>query len=145
MISPAEMGKYQEENLLLKKQIEKQTGKTVEQLYAERAKRVKDAIELREPDRVPFMVLVEPHHYAGIPKSAAYYDQITLKRTMRKMAVELEPDMGEPGFPACGAAMTELDIRNCVWPGGPKSDTYDYQFRKMWYSSAFMYSPSMNW
>jgi hypothetical protein len=128
MIPTAEIEKYQEENLLLKKQIEERTGKTVEQLFTERAKRVKDVIELRVPDRVPFMVLVEPHSYSGIPKSAAYYDQITLKRTMRKMAVELEPDMGEPGFPACGAAMTELDIRNCVWPGGPKPADYDYQF-----------------
>ena len=82
--------------LLLKKQIEERTGKTVEQLYAERAKRVRDAIELRVPDRVPFMVLVEPHAYSGIPNSAAYYDPITLKRTMRKMAVDLEPDMASP-------------------------------------------------
>ena len=122
------MEKYQEENALLKKQIEERTGKTVEQLYAERAKRVRDAIELRVPDRVPFMVLVEPHAYSGIPNSAAYYDHIALKRTMRKMAVDLEPDMGEPGFPSCGAAMTELDIKNCVWPGGPKPPDYGYQF-----------------
>ena len=128
MTTPIEIGKYQEENLILKKQIEERTGKTVEQLYAERAKRVRDAIELRVPDRVPFSVLIEPHAYSGIPKSAAYYDPMTLKRTMRKIAVELEPDMCEPGFPACGAAMTELDIRNCVWPGGPKPADYDYQF-----------------
>src|SRR4030042_1711032 len=128
MTSLVEIGKYQEENALRKKQIEERTGKTVEQLYAERAKRVRDAIELREPDRVPFMVLVEPHAYSGIPNLAAYYDHITLKRTMRKMAVDLEPDMSEPGFPACGAAMTELDVQNCVWPGGPKPPDYEYQF-----------------
>jgi hypothetical protein len=51
MISPAEMEIYKEENALLKKQIEERTGKTVEQLYSERAKRVRDAIELRVPDR----------------------------------------------------------------------------------------------
>jgi hypothetical protein len=128
MTSRTEIAKYRKENLLLKKEIEKRTGKTVEQLYAERAKRVRDAIELREPDRVPFMVLIEPHAYSGIPNSAAYYDHITLKRTMRKMAVDLEPDMSEPGFPACGAAMTELDVQNCVWPGGPKPPDYEYQF-----------------
>ena len=128
MTSRTEIAKYRKENLLLKKQIEDRTGKTVEQLYAERAKRVRDAIELREPDRVPFMVLVEPHAYSGIPNSAAYYDHITLKRTMRKMAVDLEPDMSEPGFPSCGAAMTELDVQNCVWPGGPKPPDYEYQF-----------------
>jgi hypothetical protein len=31
-----EMAKYRKENLLLKKQIEERTGRTVEQLYAER-------------------------------------------------------------------------------------------------------------
>jgi hypothetical protein len=139
MTFPAEIEQYQEENLLLKRQIEERTGRTVEQLYAERSKRVRDVIELREPDRVPFMVLVEPHRYSGIPKSAAYYDPIVLKRTMRKMAVELEPDMGEPGFPACGAAMTELDVRNCVWPGGPKPPDYDYQFVEREYMKADEY------
>ena len=38
---------------------------------------------------------------------------------MRQAAVELEPDMAESGFPSCGDAMTELDIRNVLWPGGP--------------------------
>jgi hypothetical protein len=128
MTARTEIAKYRKENLLLKKQIEDRTGKTVEQLYAERSERVRDVIELREPDRVPFMVLVEAHNYSGIPKSAAFYDPITLKRTMRKMAVDLEPDMSEPGFPSCGAAMTELDVQNCVWPGGPKPPDYEYQF-----------------
>jgi len=128
MTARTEIAKYRKENLLLKKQIEDRTGKTVEQLYAERVKRVKDVIELRTPDRVPFMVLVEAHSYSGISKSAAFYDPITLKQTMRKMAVDLEPDMSEPGFPSCGAAMTELDVQNCIWPGGPKPEDYEYQF-----------------
>ena len=128
MTTPAEIEKYQEENLALKRQIEERTGKTVEQLYAERARRVRDSIELRVPDRVPFSVLIEAHAYSGIPNSAAYYDPITLKRTMRQMAVDLEPDMAEGGFPSSGAAMTEMDIKNVVWPGGPKPDDYNYQF-----------------
>jgi hypothetical protein len=128
MTARTEITQYRKENLLLKKQIEDRTGKKVKQLYAERVTRVKDVIELRTPDRVPLMVLVEAHSYSGIPKSAAYYDPITLKRTMRKMAVDLEPDMSEPGFPSCGAAMTELDVQNCVWPGGPKPEDYEYQF-----------------
>jgi hypothetical protein len=128
MISTNKIEQYQEENVLLKKQIEERTGKTVEQLYAQRAGRVRDATELRVPDRVPFLVLVEPHSYTGIPNSAAYYDPITLKRTMRKMAVDLEPDMAEGGFPSSGAAMTEMDVKNVIWPGGPKPDDYSYQF-----------------
>ena len=70
------------------RQIEGRTGKTVEQFCAERAKRVRDAIELKVPDRVPFSVLIEPHAYSGIPNSACY-DPVTLNRTMRQIAVDL--------------------------------------------------------
>jgi hypothetical protein len=127
MTSRTESKKYMEENLLLKKQIEERTGKTVEQLYHERDKRVRDAIALKEPDRVPFSLIVDAHAYAGIPNSAAYYDPLTLKRAMRKFAVELEPDMAESGFPGSGDAMTELDVKNVLWPGGPLPPNYGMQ------------------
>ncbi len=128
MAPPAEKKKYQKENLLLKKQIEEQTGKTIEKLYAERAKRVRDVIELKTPDRVPFGFFVDPHAYCGIPNSAAYYDPITFKRAMRQIAVDLEPDMCECGLPSSGDAMMELDVKNIVWPGGPKPPDFEYQF-----------------
>jgi hypothetical protein len=144
MISETEISKYNEENLILKKQIEERTRKTVEQLYAERDRRVRDVIELREPDRVPFSVLIEPHAYSGIPKSAAYYDPIALKRTMRSIAVDLSPDMCEAGFPSCGAAMAELDVRNFVWPGGPKSSDSGFQFIEAEYMKADEYDMFLN-
>jgi hypothetical protein len=144
MTSQAEIRKYQEENLVLKKQIEERTGKTVEQLYAERAKRVRDTIELKEPDRVPFSILIETQPYAGIPNSAAYYDHYKVKRAMRQAAVDLEPDMAEPGFPACGAAMAELDIKNSLWPGGPLPPDYEYQFVEGEYMKADEYDMFLN-
>jgi hypothetical protein len=122
-----EIEKYREENLRLKQQIEERTGKTAAQLYDERTKRIRDAVELREPDRVPFSVFTDAHVYAGIPNSADYYDPIALKRAMRKIAVDLEPDMAQPGFPSCGAAMTALDVKNVLWPGGPLPPDYGYQ------------------
>ncbi len=144
MISPDEIEKYQEENLLLKEQIEQQTGKTVEQLYAERTKRVRDVIELREPDRVPFLVLIDTQAYYGIPNSTSYYDPLSLKRTMRKVAMDLEPDMSEAGFPFCGAAMTTMDVKNCIWPGGPVPDNYEYQFIEGEYMKADEYDMFLN-
>jgi hypothetical protein len=144
MISTDDIEKYQEENLLLKEQIEEQTGKTVEQLYAERAKRVRDVIELREPDRVPFLVLIDTQAYYGIPNSTSYYDPLSLKRTMRKVAMDLEPDMSEAGFPFCGAAMTTMDVKNCVWPGGPVPDNYEYQFIEGEYMKADEYDMFLN-
>ena len=144
MTSRIELKKYQEENLLLKKQIEERTGKRAEHLYTERAKRVRDVIELREPDRVPFSFFVESHTYCGIPKSAAYYDPITFKRAMRQIAVDLEPDMCECGLPGSGAAMTELGVKNIVWPGGPKPPDFEYQFIEGEYMKADEYDMFLN-
>jgi hypothetical protein len=127
MTSRAETKKYLEENLQLKKHIEERNGKTTDQLYDERAKRVRDATELKEPDRVPFLLFPDIHNYTGIPNSAAYYDHIALKRAMRKFAVDMEPDMAESGFPSSGAAMTELDVKNRLWPGGPLPPDYQMQ------------------
>jgi len=128
MTSRTEIKKYQDENVLLKKQMEERTGKSVEQLYAERSKRVRDVVELRVPDRTPFSFFVDAHSYTGIPNSAAYYDPITFKRALRKIAVDLEPDMSDGGLPGSGDAMTELDVKNVVWPGGPKPPDFEYQF-----------------
>jgi hypothetical protein len=144
MVSPDELEKYHKENLELKKQIEELTGKTVDQLYVERAKRVRDVIELREPDRVPFLVLIDTQVHYGLPNSASYYDPISLKRTMRKVTMDLEPDLSEAGFPSCGAAMTTLDIKNCVWPGGPVPDNYEYQFIEGEYMKADEYDVFLN-
>lgn len=140
----SDIQKYKEENLLLKKQIEERIGKTVEQLYNERNKRVRDAIELKDPDRVPFSFIIEPHAYAGIPNSAAYYDQITMKRVMRKAAVDLEPDMAEGGFPGCGDAMAELDVKNILWPGGPLPPDYGLQAVEGEYMKADEYDMFLN-
>jgi hypothetical protein len=144
MSLPDETRKYMEENLLLKKQIEERTGKTVEQLYDERNKRVRDAIELKEPDRVPFSLIIDAHAYAGIPNSASYYDPIAMKRAMRQAAVDLEPDMAEGGFPACGDAMTELQVKNVLWPGGPLPSAYGMQAVEGEYMKADEYDMFLN-
>jgi hypothetical protein len=144
MKSRTEIAKYKKENLLLRKQIEERTGKTIEQLYTERAKRVRDVTELREPDHVPFSLFVEPHIYSEVPKSAAYYDPIAYKRVMRSIAVDLEPDMCNAGLPSSGEAMTELDVKNRVWPGGPKPPDFEYQFLEGEYMKADEYDMFLN-
>ncbi len=119
MSSLSEIEKYQQENQVIKKQIEERAGKTIEQLYAERNARCRAVVELEKPDRVPFFFLVDMQSFAGVPNAASYYDPLKMKRAMRQAALELEPDMAEGGFPSCGEAMTELDVKNVLWPGGP--------------------------
>jgi hypothetical protein len=144
MTSTSEAKKYMEENQLLKKQIEERTGKTVEQLYDERSKRVRAAVELNMPDRVPFSLMVEVQSFAGVPNAASYYDHLTMKRAMRQAAVELEPDMAEGGFPSCGDAMTEMDIKTVLWPGGPLPPDYGLQAIEGEYMKADEYDMFLN-
>ena len=144
MPSTSEAQKYMEENALLKKRIEEKTGRTVEQLYNERNKRIREAIKLKKPDRVPFSLMVEVQSFAGVSNAASYYDPLTMKRAMRQAAVELEPDMAEGGFPSCGDAMTEMDIKNVLWPGGPLPPNYGMQAVEGEYMKADEYDMFLN-
>jgi hypothetical protein len=128
MTSQASIEQYQKENVILKQRIEKQTGKKAEQLYLEREKRVRDVIELREPDRAPFFISLNIHAYTGLPNSAAYYDPVGFKTAMRKITIDLEPDMCDAGLPSSGAALDALGVKNRLWPGGPLPPDYEYQF-----------------
>ena len=51
-------------------------AKTPEDLGREREQRVRDAIQLKVPDRVPFVPMLEffPAYYAGITTEQAMYD-----------------------------------------------------------------------
>jgi hypothetical protein len=119
---------YDLESRILKEEIERKTGKTTEQLYEERDQRVRDALELKVPDRVPMTINVNISSYTGIRNSAAYYDAIGWKRAMRKITVDFEPDVCNAGLPTSGLAMEILDVKNRLWPGGPLPPDYDYQF-----------------
>lgn len=119
---------YEKESQLLKKQIEDKAGKTCEQLYEEREKRSRDAIELKVPDRIPFTVRPNIQRYTGVPNAAAYYDPIAFKRSIRQTVLDFQPDMCIAGIPASGKAFEALDVKNRLWPGGPLPPDYEYQF-----------------
>ncbi len=119
---------YENENQLLKKEIEKKTGRSTDELYDEREKRISDSIALKVPDRIPMAINVNISLYTGILNSAAYYDAIGWKRAMRKITVDLEPDMCNAGLPTSGPAMEILGVKNRLWPGGPLPADYEYQF-----------------
>jgi hypothetical protein len=119
---------YQKELQQLRQEIERRTGKSAEELYEEREKRARDAIELREPDRIPFSVNVDLRSYTGVRNSAAYYEPVAYKMAMRKITLDLEPDMCNAGLPTSGDALEALGVTNRLWPGGPLPPDYEYQF-----------------
>jgi hypothetical protein len=119
-----------EENELIG-EIEKRHGKSVDELRIEREQRVKDAIALREPDRVP--VTLNPGVFAaraaGLPASAMFYDHGAARQAGRRILLDFEPDIGGIAMAANpGTVLDILDVKNYRWPGGPLAPDADYQF-----------------
>ncbi|OGO36864.1 MAG: hypothetical protein A2147_03850 [Chloroflexi bacterium RBG_16_57_8] len=110
--------------------MEKKHGKTPEQLYEEREKRVRDTIALREPDRVPVDVRMTyfPARHTGIPFATAYYDAVAWKQALIRTVMDFEPDLwmcASGNSP--GAAMEVLDPTQTKWPGGPLPPNVSHQ------------------
>jgi uroporphyrinogen-III decarboxylase len=74
--------------------------KTPEELYAEREKRVLDAIALKKPDRVPIMVMFGffPARYLGMTVQDVMYDPEKLWKAQWKTMVEFQQDMEQNPF-----------------------------------------------
>ena len=66
-------------------------AKTPEALYEEKTKRVMDAVQLKVPDRVPFMSFVNFFHakYGGITCEEAMYDYDKLAMAAKKTVARI--------------------------------------------------------
>jgi len=127
---PASKGRFTEAQKNLRQQIENKHGKTPEELYEEREKRVRDAIALREPDRVPVDVRMTyfPARHTRIPISTAYYDAAAWKRAVIKTIMDFEPDLwmcASGNSP--GRALEILEPTQTRWPGGPLPPNVSHQ------------------
>lgn len=131
-----------EELTRLRQEIEKKHGKTPEQLFAERDQRVRDAIALREPDRVPVTLGegVFAAKYAGLPLSSMYYDVAAFRAACRKTVLDFEPDLCQGGVGAnSGLTLELLDTKYQRWPGGNLPPDIPYQFIEGEYMKADEY------
>jgi hypothetical protein len=91
----------------LRAEIEEKTGSTPEELYEEREKRVRDATEVRQPDRVPLFMQIPTQRFGSPPKEA-----------IRRGALYFEPDMcSSMNFMSAANVWEILDVKNKVWPG----------------------------
>ena len=137
-----EKDNYWENIKKLREEIEKKHGKTADQLREEREKRVNDAIELREPDRVPVTIQtgVFAARYAGLPISAMYYDHNAYREACIKTSVDFEPDTGASMILVnSGLVLELLDARHQRWPGGTLPPDIPYQFVEGEYMKAEEY------
>ena len=106
--------------------------KTPEELFQEREKRVNDAVQLREPDRVPVMCHSGffPALYAGITCEEAMYDPDKVMAAWTKFLEDFEPDMVDNPFSTrfLGAVLDTLDYKQLKWAGHGLGQNASYQF-----------------
>ena len=123
-------------------EIEKKHGKSVDQLRQEREKRIRDAMELKEPDRVPvtFNSGSFAAKYAGLPNSSMYYDPAAYGEACLKVLLDFEPDSGGAAAGTNSGTMLELlGTQHQRWPGGSLPPDGTYQFVEAEYMKADEY------
>lgn len=117
--------------------------KTPEALFEERTKRVKDAVQLKIPDRVPFTTFINFFHakYGGITCEEAMYDYDKLAMACKKTIMDIEPDMYNNMFAlvGLGSMLETLDCKYLAWPGGSLSPNQSFQFVEKEYIKAEEY------
>jgi uroporphyrinogen-III decarboxylase len=125
--------------------------KTPEELYAEREKRVLDAIALKKPDRVPIMVMFGffPARYLGMTVEDVMYDPEKLWKAQWKTMVEFQQDMEQNPFSLrfLGPILETLDFKQLKWSGHGVGADYSYQFVEGEYMEAdeydhFLFDPT---
>ena len=104
--------------------------KAAEQLFKEREQRLKDAVELKKPDRVPISIGLNYHpaKFTGTTTWAAYYDFPSWKEVYIKAAVHYRPDRLFVVPNHSGSVLEALDAKQIRWPGHGVSKYSTHQF-----------------
>ena len=118
--------------------------------YQERAKRFRDALELRVPDRVPVAGLGGAFIYRrkGIPQKATMYDRWEeAAKAVIQFHEDFEPDSSAASFMMSGASMEMLGQTNMKWAGCGLPDDVQYQYVEQEYMKGdeyehFLFDPS---
>jgi uroporphyrinogen-III decarboxylase len=101
-------------------------------LYREREKRIKDAIALRVPDRVPVVYWSMFWHaaYGGHTIRETMYDYDLAAKLFMNAVNDLQPDGVGPAFiiNALGPLLDLTDYRQLRWPGHGVADNCSYQY-----------------
>lgn len=100
--------------------------------HSDKLKRVRDAVELRHPDRVPiaFHTMLWYAKYGGISIRQAMYDYDTVTALARRAILEFDPDLFCPPqqFTTLGRVLEAARFRQLQWPGHGVGDNQPYQY-----------------
>jgi len=119
-------------------------AKTPEELFRARSKRVEDAVQLKQPDRVPVAPTFGFFYakYAGITPRETYYDYDKWATAVKKTVMDFEPDMANSPrlvILTPGPMLDMVDFRQIKWPGHGISNNYSFQFVEGEYMKAEEY------
>ena len=133
----------------LREEIQKKHGKSVEELYHEREKRLYDTITLKIPDRVPviFCGTYPACKYAGVPFSSVYYDAPAWKGALKRMLIDFAPDGWGNLTSGPGTALDILDSNYNWHPGGKLPPDVPHQINEQEFMKEdeydhFLFDPS---
>jgi hypothetical protein len=112
------------------------------QAYQERIMRIRTAIELKKPDRVPVIILPSffPVYHAGMTPQEVMYDYGKLHEAFKKFTLEFQPDAHlSATAPGPGRMFDILDYKLYSWPGHGVSPEHPYQCNEAEYMKADEY------
>ena len=111
--------------------------------YDKRVGRVADCVALREPDRVPFIPVLEafPVYYGGRTIKECMYDYEKTEGCFDKFYGDFKPDLGwDPIMIFPAQALEQIGINWFRWPGnGVDDDNIMYQYIEGEYMKAGEY------
>ncbi len=110
--------------------------------YKASINRIKDAVQLKEPDRVPITILPSmfPFINAGMTIQEAMYDYDKCTAAFKEFILEFEPDMHIGAWaPGPGKFYEILDYKLYAWPGHGVAPEHSYQCNEGEYMAAEEY------
>ncbi len=96
-------------------------SRSPQELYQQREQRLRDALALKEPDRIPFVLTINyfPARYiGGLTNADAFTQYDAWREATKKTIVGLEPDLYSEGAGGSGSALSLLGPKLFQWPGG---------------------------
>ena len=121
---------YPDDIKRLREHIEKKHGKTPEQLYKEREKRLRDAMELKQPDRIPMHLMLGYFiaEIGGITNQEMHENPEKVQELLEQFALEHEADSITGAYSSYAEPHILLGDRMTAWPGHQLGADGQFQF-----------------
>ncbi|MDE2013198.1 MAG: hypothetical protein KGJ75_09755 [Alphaproteobacteria bacterium] len=119
---------------------------SIAELYRQRTRRFADVVQLRQPDRVPSLMLsagIVPR-FAGISFADTYYDSEKTSASTLKFMDDFQPEYTLFNSSSTGKAYDLLGYNAYKWPGGNLPDNVPFQYVEGEYMPAEDYDALIN-